>query len=60
MELMKEFINASGRMLISTLQLSNTKQIKGNSNGYLWNGWFDLNVGVFARIKMIIQNGTRN
>ena len=57
---MKEFINASGRMLISTLQLSNTKQIKGNSNGYLWNGWFDLNVGVFARIKMIIQNGTRN
>tara|TARA_R110000751_G_scaffold59335_3_gene124618 strand:+ start:6727 stop:6900 length:174 start_codon:yes stop_codon:yes gene_type:complete len=57
---MKNFINASGRMLISTLQLTNDNPIEGNSDAYLWNGWYDLNVGVLARIKMIIKNGTRN
>jgi len=57
---MKNFINTSGRMLISTLQLTNDNPVKGNADAYLWNGWNDLDVGAFARIKMIIQNGTRN
>lgn len=47
-------------MLISALRLTNNNPIKGNADAYLWNGWNDLDVGAFARIKMIIQNGTRN
>jgi len=57
---MKDFINASGNMLISTLRLTTYHKIKGTTKAYYWNGFYDLNAGLLSKIKMIFQNGTRN